>query len=129
VYGGGGIMPDVFVPLDTTSYHLSISKANRKDLVRQYAFDYTSEHRQELENQSLQDFIQLFEINSNDLKGLSDYCETSGVEMPIDEFSDYDTKIIQTQLKAHIARNIWNDDGFFPIIHEIDYTFQQAKLQ
>lgn len=129
VYGGGGIMPDVFVPLDTTSYHLSISKANRKDLVRQYAFDYTSEHRQELENQSLQDFIQLFEINSNDLKALSDYCETSGVEMPIDEFSDYDTKIIQTQLKAHIARNIWNDDGFFPIIHEIDYTFQQAKLQ
>lgn len=129
VYGGGGIMPDVFVPLDTTSYHLSISKANRKDLVRQYAFNYTSEHRQELENQSLQDFIQLFEINSNDLKGLSDYCETSGVEMPIDEFSDYDTKIIQTQLKAHIARNIWNDDGFFPIIHEIDYTFQQAKLQ
>ena len=129
VYGGGGIMPDVFVPLDTTSYHLSISKANRKDLVRQYAFDYTSEHRQELENQSMQDFIQLFEINSNDLKALSDYCETSGVEMPIDEFSDYDTKIIQTQLKAHIARNIWNDDGFFPIIHEIDYTFQQAKLQ
>jgi len=129
VYGGGGIMPDVFVPLDTTSYHLSISKANRKDLVRQYAFDYTSEHRQELENQSLQDFIQLFEINSNDLKALSDYCETSGVEIPIDEFSDYDTKIIQTQLKAHIARNIWNDDGFFPIIHEIDYTFQQAKLQ
>lgn len=129
VYGGGGIMPDVFVPLDTTSYHLSISKANRKDLVRQYAFDYTSEHRQELENQSMQDFIQLFEINSNDLKALSDYCETSGVEMPIDEFSVYDTKIIQTQLKAHIARNIWNDDGFFPIIHEIDYTFQQAKLQ
>lgn len=129
VYGGGGIMPDVFVPLDTTSYHLSISKANRKDLVRQYAFDYTSEHRQELENQSLQDFIQLFEINSNDLKALSDYCETSGVEIPIDEFSEYDTKIIQTQLKAHIARNIWNDDGFFPIIHEIDYTFQQAKLQ
>ena len=129
VYGGGGIMPDVFVPLDTTSYHLSISKANRKDLVRQYAFDYTSEHRQELENQSMQDFIQLFEINSNDLKALSDYCETSGVEMPIDEFSDYDTEIIQTQLKAHIARNIWNDDGFFPIIHEIDYTFQQAKLQ
>ena len=49
--------------------------------------------------------------------------------MPIDEFSDYDTKIIKTQLKAHIAGNIWNDDGFFPIIHEIDYTFQQAKLQ
>jgi hypothetical protein len=49
--------------------------------------------------------------------------------MPINEFSAYDTKIITSQLKAHIARNIWSDDGFFPIIHEIDYTFQQAKLQ
>jgi len=129
VYGGGGIMPDVFVPLDTTSYHSSISKANRKDLIRQYAFDYTSQHREELENQSLNDFIQLFEVNALDLKALSLYCKKSDVEMPIEEFTDYDTKIVKSQLKAHIARNIWNDDGFFPIIHEIDYTFQQAKLQ
>ncbi|MBL6872656.1 MAG: S41 family peptidase [Flavobacteriales bacterium] len=129
VYGGGGIMPDVFVPLDTTSYHSSISTANRKDLIRQYAFDYTSKHREELETQSLQDFIQLFEVNTDDLKALSTYCKASDVDMPINEFSDYDTKIITSQLKAHIARNIWNDDGFFPIIHEIDYTFQQAKLQ
>lgn len=129
VYGGGGIMPDVFVPLDTSSYHASISIANRKDLIRQYAFEYTGENRNELENQSLKDFIQLFEINSKDLEALSLFCEKSDVKMPIDEFSDYDTKIVNAQLKAHIARNIWNDDGFFPIIHEIDYTFQQAKLQ
>ena len=129
VYGGGGIMPDIFVPLDTSSYHPSISSANRKDLIRQYAFDYTGKHRDELETQSLQDFIQFFEVNSDDLKALSDYCKTSDVDMPVNEFSAYDTKIITSQLKAHIARNIWNDDGFFPIIHEIDYTFQQAKLQ
>jgi carboxyl-terminal processing protease len=129
VYGGGGIMPDVFVPLDTTSYHPSISSANRKDLIRQYAFDYTGKHRDELETQNLQDFIQFFEVNSDDLKALSNYCRTSNIDMPVNEFSTYDTKIITSQLKAYIARNIWNDDGFFPIIHEIDYTFQQAKLQ
>ena len=37
-----------------------------------------------------------------------------------------DKKIISTQLKAFIARNIWNDAGFYPVIHQIDKTFQEA---
>ena len=37
-----------------------------------------------------------------------------------------DKKIISTQLKAYIARNIWNDAGFYPVIHQIDETFQEA---
>lgn len=129
VYGGGGIMPDVFIPLDTTSYHASISKANRKDLIRKFAFDYSNKYRSELENQELKTFIQFFEINTNDLNSLSNYCSSSNIEIPVKDLTDYDKKIISTQLKAYIARTIWNDDGFFPVIHEIDYTFQQAKLQ
>jgi len=41
-------------------------------------------------------------------------------------FDSYDLKIVKTQLKAQIGRNIWNDEAFFPIIHEIDNTFQRA---
>tara|TARA_B100000497_G_C7691155_1_gene420287 strand:- start:1845 stop:3419 length:1575 start_codon:yes stop_codon:yes gene_type:complete len=129
VYGGGGIMPDIFIPLDTNSYHRSISEANRKDLIRQYAFDYTNQHRSELESQELANFISLFEINTNDFNLLADYCRTAGVIIPVSELTDYDKSILSTQLKAYIARNIWNDDGFFPVIHKIDYTFQQAILQ
>lgn len=129
VYGGGGIMPDVFIPLDTSSYHSSISLANRKDLIRQFAFEYSNKHRSELENQELKTFIQFFEINNDDLYKLSDYCSKSDVKIPVRDLTSYDKKIVSTQLKAYIARNIWNDDGFFPVIHKIDYTFQQAKLQ
>ena len=129
VYGGGGIMPDVFIPLDTTAYHESISLANRKDLIRQYAFNYTNKHREELESQQLNEFIQWFEINSDQLKDLAHFCKKEGLELAIDQFSLYDETILSTQLKAYIARNIWNDEGFFPVIHEIDYSFQQAIKQ
>ena len=129
VYGGGGIMPDVFVPIDTNSYHTSISDAIRKDLIRQFAFNYTDKHRSELESQELANFISLFEINANDFKQLSEFCKSSDVILSISDYTEYDKTILSTQLKAYIARNIWNDDGFFPVIHKIDYTFQQAVVQ
>ena len=98
-------------------------------MIRQYAFNYTNKHREELESQQLNEFIQWFEINSDQLKDLAHFCKKEGLELAIDQFSLYDETILSTQLKAYIARNIWNDEGFFPVIHEIDYSFQQAIKQ
>lgn len=126
VYGGGGIMPDVFIPLDTNTYHRSISKANRKDLVRSFAFDYTSQNRAELESVNLESFIQFFEIDSSTWYALGKKCSEAGVDLKMQEWTMEDRKIISTQLKAFIARNIWNDVGFYPVIHQIDETFQKA---
>ena len=129
VYGGGGIMPDIFIPLDTNSYHPAISEAIRKDLIRQFAFNYTNKYRAELEGQELSNFIKFFELNTNDLKSLETYFKSSNVVLSIFELSKTDKNILTTQLKAYIARNIWNDDGFFPILHTIDNTFQKAIMQ
>ncbi len=126
VYGGGGIMPDVFIPLDTNSYHPSIAKASRKDLVRSFAFDYTNQHRAELEAVSLEAFIQFFEIDTKTWNALAKQCAEAGVELHMIEWTMEDRKMINTQLKAFIARNIWNDAGFYPVIHQIDETFQEA---
>ena len=129
VYGGGGIMPDIFVPLDTNSYHPAISEAIRKDLIRQFAFNYTNQHRSELESQELSNFIAFFELNINELKNLELYFNSFNVKISIFELSKIDKDILTTQIKAYIARNIWNDDGFFPVIHTIDNTFQKAIMQ
>ncbi len=126
VYGGGGIMPDVFIPLDTNSYHRSISKANRQDLVRSFAFDYTNQHRAKLETLNLEAFIQFFEIDANTWDALAKKCADMDVDLKMQEWTMEDKKIIRTQLKAFIARNIWNDAGFYPVIHQIDETFQEA---
>ncbi len=126
VYGGGGIMPDVFIPLDTNSYHQSIAKANRKDLVRSFAFDYTNQNRAELEALNLEVFMQFFEIEAHTWNALAKQCADAGVELQMSEWTMEDRKIISTQLKAFIARNIWNNAGFYPVIHQIDETFQEA---
>ena len=126
VYGGGGIMPDVFIPLDTSDFHNSIVKAGRKDLVRQFAYSYTDTHRSELKEQDLKDFVTYFEINKSILKSFSNFSSSEGVEVPLQEFTEEDIKILSTQLKALIGRNIWNDDAFFPVIHQIDDAFQKA---
>ena len=94
VYGGGGIMPDVFIPLDTTSYHQSISKANRKDLVRGFAFDYTNQNRAELEAINLEAFIQFFEIDTNTWQLLSKKCSEADVDLKMEEWTIKDRKII-----------------------------------
>jgi len=126
VYGGGGIIPDVFIPIDTISFNNSILLANRKGLVRQFAFDFTDKIRQEWTDKGLKQFIANFQVRKSILIQLKDFCEKENISLDINDFDTYDQKIIQTQLKAFIGRNIWNDDAFFPIMHEIDETFQEA---
>lgn len=128
VYGGGGIMPDVFIPLDTNAYHPSISQASRKDLIRSFAFDYTNRQRALIEQLSLDAFIQFFELKESDWQLLAKKCKEAGVDLKMNTWDMEDKKIVHTQLKAYIARNIWNDAGFYPIIHQIDNAFQEAIL-
>jgi carboxyl-terminal processing protease len=124
VYGGGGIMPDKFVPADTTggsAYFFKVKNA----LIYRFALKYTEINREilkhftepdELENyldrQALLDqFVQFAALNGvpKDPKGL----KNSG-------------KIIYTQIKAYIARIILDNKGFYSILQEIDTTLKYA---
>jgi carboxyl-terminal processing protease len=123
VYGGGGIMPDKFVPFDTSGispYFLRV-----RPLILQFAFKYTENHRE-----TLNKFTEADELENHlDQQGL------------FDQFSRYIFKykiktdpeglkisglIIQTQLKAYIARNMLGYKGFYPIIEQIDTTLKYA---
>ena len=94
--------------------------------MRGFAFDYTNQHRTELEIVTLEAFMQFFEIDSYTLNALAKQCKEAGIDLKMHEWTVEDKKIISTQLKAYIARNIWNDAGFYPVIHQIDETFQEA---
>jgi carboxyl-terminal processing protease len=125
VFGGGGIMPDIFVPADTSGNSAYLFKIMQKGLVYQYAFDYADKHRAELSKLKtgaefsdllrkraiLGEFLQYAVKNgvTNNESGI----KTSG-------------KIIETQLMAYIARNIIGEEGFYSIISAIDNTLQDA---
>lgn len=125
VYGGGGIMPDIFVPADTSGITNYYTKVTQKGLVYQYAFDYADRNREELGKlKKGKDFIQYL-----DKKGiLSDfvsYATKKGIPADTKGMND-SGKIIETQLIAYITRNIIGEEGFYSVISRIDNTFQEA---
>jgi carboxyl-terminal processing protease len=125
VYGGGGIMPDFFVPADTSGRSDYFEKIYLKGLVYQYAFFYSDQYRKTLEKITSVSGITDYLEKQNILKSFVDYAASKGV--PADnEGLRVSGFIINSQLKAYISRNIMGEEGFYPIIQEIDKTLQKA---
>ena len=125
VYGGGGIMPDIFVPADTTGNSNYLFKLMQKGLVYQYAFDYADKHREELSHlKTGVEFADLLRKRSI-MNDFLNYAAKNGV--PNNEAGIKTSgKIIETQLMAYIARNIIGEEGFYSIISRIDNTLLEA---
>jgi carboxyl-terminal processing protease len=125
VYGGGGIMPDFFVPADTSGRSDYYEKIFQKGLLYQYAFHYSDQYRKTLEKLSVASGISDYLEKQNILKSFVDYTASKGV--PADnEGLRVSGFTIKTLLKAYIARNIIGEEGFYPIIQEIDKTLLKA---
>ncbi len=128
VYGGGGIMPDVFVPLDTTGVSAFYSDVNAKGLIVQFAYDYLDDHRKEITEKypDFETYRKDFFIGNDAYSKLVEYVVKSGVKKDESGIA-YSSFLIRTQLKALIARQIWKNNGFYPVIHELDATLKKAK--
>jgi carboxyl-terminal processing protease len=125
VYGGGGIMPDVFVPLDTSGSSPYFDKIYRRGLIYTFAYNFADNNRQELSELNSADEIDAYLNRRNVLDEFIRYA--SGKEVPRDaEGIRQSGNLINTQLKAYIARNILGEEGYFPIISQVDNTLQKA---
>lgn len=126
VYGGGGIMPDIFMPLDTlgiTPYYNEVWNSN---VLYRYTMDFTDRHREELSAaKSLDDLDRI--LGSTDLiKEFTAYAERNGVATNSEELAT-SHDIILAQIRAYISRNALNDEaGFYYNIYPIDATLQRA---
>lgn len=125
VYGGGGIMPDYFVPVDTTGYSDYYSQIVQKALVYHFAFEYSDKHRDELKKlKSAGEFIAYLK-KQNILSQFVGYAQKEGIAK--DEAGlKISGEIIETQIIAYIARNLIGEEGFFPVIQQIDKTLLKA---
>lgn len=121
VYGGGGIMPDVFIPVDTTGYSNYFRELNRKGLIYRFAFYYVDEHRDEMKDFTKVEEILAYLKNKPLIKDLTNYCQKAGVKTNKKGLK-HSLKIIETQAKAYIARDLIDDEGFYPIIRHLDKT-------
>ncbi|MCH4155705.1 MAG: S41 family peptidase, partial [Muribaculaceae bacterium] len=126
VYGGGGIIPDIFVPTDTTgmtSYYINVFNGG---LLQQFAFRYVGINRATFNK--LKDYKQLLRIMPSNDELLNDFVAFAGQNgIPARwYYIDMSRDLIVTQLKALIARDIFGNDAFYPIFNRNDKTIQIA---
>ncbi len=125
VYGGGGIMPDIFVPIDTTGITNYYIEVRNKGLLYNFTLDYSDMNRKELSRlNSTEDFVEYLQ-KDNVLRRFISYAAKNGVKDRPAEIRASE-KILKAQLYAYIARNFLDNYGFYPIIRSIDNTLQKA---
>lgn len=128
VYGGGGIMPDFFVPLDTTKYSKYHRQLAAKGLVVNASLKYIDNHRNELKKKysSFDKFVESYEIPQDVIDGIYEEGKKQKIE-PVDEQEvAYTTASLKTQLKALVARDIWDMSQYFQIINETNDVVRKA---
>jgi len=125
VYGGGGIMPDKFIPLDTSGMSNYLTKISKNALIYTFSFDYVDSHRDELKNMKDYKSILKYAKSKGLLNKLIKHAEKKGVKKDAKGYK-VSKDIIETRLYAYFARHLIDDDGFYPIIRDIDITLNKA---
>ena len=126
VYGGGGIMPDIFVPNDTsgiTSYYINVANAG---LLQKFAFDYVDEHRDALSKAKDADaLLSMLPDDDTLLRQFVGYCVNNGIAARW-YYINISHDLIVNQLKALIARDAIGYNAFFSIANRIDTNVLRA---
>ena len=127
VYGGGGIMPDYFIPLDTTDMTRYFMEVSGRNIIYRYTLDYADKHREALNKvETLADLTALLDADKGMFEDFIRYAERQGVR-PVRREIERSRKIITSQLRAYIGRNTaLEDDGFYYNIFPIDDEVQRS---
>ena len=117
IYGGGGIMPDVFVPVDTTENSKYYRDLMAKGIFNQYAVDYVDKHRSTIKStySTLTDFDKRFALTEGDLRQFIAIGEKDSVKYDEKQYRTSET-LIKTVLKGLIARDVYADPGAYTMI-------------
>ncbi len=118
-------MPDFFVPLDTSGVTSYFNQVARRNIIYRYAFEYTDLHRSKLSEFNDYSAIEEHLARQNLLNDFIAYAQKRGVKPNWDQINK-SRMIIETQLMAYIARNLIDNEGFYPIIIRIDNTLLRA---
>ncbi len=130
VYGGGGIIPDIFVPSDTTgvtSYYIKVANAG---LLRKFAYEYADLNRESLnESRDANELLTKLPSDNVLLQSFVNYANNKGGIAPRWYYINISAKLIVNQIKALIARDIVGMDGYFQVVNATDPVVNEALHQ
>ena len=127
VYGGGGIMPDVFVPWDSTKFTDYYSNLIRNRIFNDFIMNFMDNNRKKILKKypELADFKKDFIVDNDFMTDFVEFAKEKGVESKQEEYND-SKEFLKTQIKALIARNLWDSSAYFEIVYKIDDEYLKA---
>jgi carboxyl-terminal processing protease len=127
VFGGGGIMPDIFIPMDTASYSDYFNEIISLGILNSYILKYIDENRTFLEREyeNFDEYEQHFAVKDKMIDGLVSMAEKEGIE-PDPQGLKQSGEEIRLQVKALIARDLWDMSEYFRIVNQEDPGYQKA---
>ena len=124
VYGGGGIFPDVFLPMDTMGGSWYFTELRYSNAFQSFAFDFVSNKRSQWKNPS--EFQKTFNVDEKLTQDFLKYASKyNHIPLDLAGFAK-SKKFIRITLKAEIARQIWTEEGYYSVINELDKEMQAA---
>jgi carboxyl-terminal processing protease len=128
VYGGGGIMPDIFVPRDTSEFTPYLNKVINYGYLYQYAFLYTDGNRDKLKSFKTWQEMQRYLASQELLQSFVKFVAAKGVPANMAQLN-VSKRYLSNQLAAYISRNMLGDSGFYPLLYKDDITVKKALEQ
>ena len=126
VYGGGGIMPDVFIPVKPVLRSEYLSQLQQAGVFVQFGFNYSDLHRSAIEKyDSFKAFDRSFNVSNNLINEFVRFAAEQGVPPNYKEVKNL-KEILKSLIKANIAQNFWGIEGYISIINQTDETVRET---
>ncbi|MBK5272348.1 MAG: carboxyl-terminal protease, partial [Bacteroidia bacterium] len=125
VYGGGGIMPDIFVSIDTSSYPAKVNRLLIDGNFNGFVYNYYLQHRKQVDQYiSADDYAQHFNKSNEMWQGFVNYVAKDSINL--NTVSAKEKETLELRLKAYLARFRWRNSGFYHVINNDDVVVKKA---
>jgi carboxyl-terminal processing protease len=125
VYGGGGIMPDYFIPIDTTYYSNFYRKVNELGLIQEFVYRNLIQDKALLDFKDKDDFSVRFKVSDQTLKQFTDLAASKKIVIHKNEL-EISLPKIKKEIKAMLARYLYNEEGFYQVINQHEAAVLKA---
>ncbi|WP_035464308.1 S41 family peptidase [Algoriphagus vanfongensis] len=125
VYGGGGIMPDYFVPLDTTLSSMYVNRLFNSDSPREFVLEYAEDNKSKFADMSVQEYYNEFTFSDAMLQEVIKVGEKNKVKFDAEDYKK-SKEYLRTLMKAHLGRQLYDDDAFYMVVNDINEVYLQA---
>lgn len=125
VYGGGGIVPDYFVPYDTSGNSRYMNKLFTSNTIAEFTLKYHEDNAEKLEEMGLESYLENFKVDEQMLKEVISLAKSNGVKFDDKQYKQSKDRL-KIYIKAYIARSVWDNEGFYPVFNKNNEILNKA---